>query len=91
MNPEDDACEAILGRIVAMEGPLGADLRRLQQYVVAIPARQRAEWLALGVPRQVHPALGGALLRFEGLEPYDARTGVRLGAPLERDLGSSVF
>ena len=90
-TPDDDACQVILGRIAAMEKPLGPDLRALQQYVVAIPRAVRAEWLALGVLRSVHPALGEALLRFEGLEHYDARTGVRLHAPLERSPKDNLF
>ena len=74
-----------------MDQPLGPDLRRLQQYVVSIPRTQRAEWLALGVLQPVHPSLGEALLRFQGLEHYDPSTGVKLDAPLERSAQSNVF
>ncbi|MCW6512309.1 CRISPR-associated endonuclease Cas3'' [Lichenifustis flavocetrariae] len=89
--PGDDTCETILRRVAAMDKPLGPDLRRLQRYVVAIPRKVRSEWLALGVLRPVHPALGDALLRFEGLEHYDEDTGVRLRAPLERGVWSNVL
>jgi CRISPR-associated endonuclease/helicase Cas3 len=61
-----------------MDRPLARDLRRLQQYTVPIPPRARATWLAAGVLRPVHPALGDTLLRFDNLAAYDPQTGVRL-------------
>ncbi len=90
-TPDDRACETILARVAAMNKPLGPDLRALQQYVVAIPRKVRADWLALGVLRPVHRALGEALLRFEGLAHYDAAMGVQLGNPLERRAEDNVF
>lgn len=89
-GPEDDMAATILARVGAMDRPLGADLRRLQQYVVAIPKRERDLWLATGVLKAVHPGLKDGLLRFEGLEHYDPRLGVRLGEPLARDAASNV-
>ncbi len=76
-DPDDREAETLLGRIAAMERPRGSDLRRLQQYTVAIPPKVREEWLARGVLRPVHPDLGDALLRFHDLAHYDEETGVR--------------
>jgi CRISPR-associated endonuclease/helicase Cas3 len=35
-------------------------------------------WLAAGVLRPIHPALGDTLLRFDSLDYYDPQTGLRL-------------
>ena len=90
-GPDDDECQTILARVANMDRPLGPDLRKLQQYVVGIPRKIRADWLALGVLKPVHPALGDALLRFEGLEHYDPQTGARLGDIFERSAESNVL
>ncbi len=75
-SANDDEADRILGRIAVMERPLARDLRRLQQYTVTIPKDVRDEWLARGVLRPVHLALGDTLLRFEDLAHYDPKTGV---------------
>jgi CRISPR-associated endonuclease/helicase Cas3 len=75
---DDDDAESVLSRIAAMDRPLAWDLRRLQQYTVPIPPKARDVWLAAGVLRPVHPALGDALLRFDNLDYYDPQTGVQL-------------
>lgn len=90
-EPGDDEAEAILARVARMDKPLSRDLRRLQQYTVSIPPRARGEWLARGVLRPVHPALGDALLRFEDLAHYDERTGIRLDEPTHRPAASNVL
>ncbi|SFU53278.1 CRISPR-associated endonuclease/helicase Cas3 [Methylobacterium sp. 174MFSha1.1] len=77
-DPRDDRAEALLARIAAMDRPLGDDLRRLQAYVVTVPSKLRARWLALGRLRPVHPMLEGALLRLDDTAFYDPRTGLRL-------------
>ncbi|WP_439816967.1 CRISPR-associated endonuclease Cas3'' [Zavarzinia sp. CC-PAN008] len=76
--PWDADVVEVLERIEMMERPLAGDLRRLQQYVVTIPSRARADWLARGALRAVHPQLGNALVRFEDLSHYRAETGVEL-------------
>jgi CRISPR-associated endonuclease/helicase Cas3 len=75
---DDYDAESVLNRIAGMERPLARDLRQLQQYTVPIPPRAREAWLAVGVLRPVHSALGDALLRFDNLDYYDPQTGVRL-------------
>ena len=64
-DADDHDAETVLNRIAAMDRPLARDLRQLQQYTVPIPPRARDAWLAAGVLRPVHPALGDALLRFD--------------------------
>ena len=89
--PQDDAAAAILGRIASMDRPLGPDLRRLQQYVVSIPKNHRDLWLASGVLRPVHPALGEGLLRFEDLSHYDSDMGLLLDEPQQRSAASNIM
>ena len=77
-DADDHDAELVLSRIAAMDRPLARDLRRLQQYTVPIPPRARHAWLAVGVLRPIHPALGDALLRFDNLDYYDPQTGVQV-------------
>ncbi len=90
-GPDDDDAEMLLTRIAAQERPRAADLRRLQQYVVPIPKQARDEWLARGVLKPVHPALGEAMLRFSDLSHYRAATGVDLAHMTYQDAGRNVF
>jgi len=75
----DDDADRLLRAIRGMERPRAADLRRLQQYTVSIPRKARDTWLAMGALKQVHPALGESLLRFEDLAHYRPDTGLDLG------------
>ncbi len=84
-SPDDDDATTLPGRIAGMERPLAADLRRLQHYVVSIPKKARDEWLARGVLRPVHPALGEAMLRFGNDAHYRGDTGVDLADMTFRD------
>ena len=54
-GPEDREAEDLLHAIAATERPSRAALRKLQQYTVSVPPKQRREWLAQGVIRPVHP------------------------------------
>jgi CRISPR-associated endonuclease/helicase Cas3 len=76
--PWDDDARKILARIAGAALATGADLRRLQQYTVSIPRNTRAEWLARGVLRPPHPALGEGLLAFGDLAHYRPETGLDL-------------
>lgn len=89
--PYDDAAEAILKRLAVVERPIAADLRKLQQYAVSIPRRDRDAWLAVGVLREVHPALGVAFLRFDSRAHYREDTGVDLKAPERRDAAANLI
>jgi CRISPR-associated endonuclease/helicase Cas3 len=73
---DDQEAESLLARIAVQDRPSSADLRKLQQYIVPIPERDRAVWLAAGVLVPVHPKLGDAMLKFADLAHYDTKTGV---------------
>ena len=77
-SPEDTGAVMLLRRVGAMDKPLRDDLRALQQYIVPVPPKVRADWLARGVIAPVHPALGEALLAFPDLAHYDELSGLRL-------------
>jgi len=90
-DEQDEEAQTLLSEIANKERPSGRDLRRLQQYVVSIPAKVRADWLARGVLKPVHPALGDVLLCFEDLSHYREATGVDLAETTYREVGSNVF
>ena len=75
----------------AKEKPLAADLRALQSWIVPVPPRDRGVWLTAGVLRPLHPALGDTILRFDGLDLYDADCGVRLGDDNLRSPGLNII
>lgn len=83
-NPDDRHAARLLERIAAMERPLQADLRGLQQYSVPIPRAARDEWLARGALRAVHPRLGPDLLTFTDDALYNSLTGLGLDDPTYR-------
>jgi CRISPR-associated endonuclease/helicase Cas3 len=87
---DDTQVGTLLGRIAAMERPLQADLRALQQYVVPIPRAARDAWLALGALRPVHARLGDALLTFDDDSLYDPQTGLRLDNPTYRSAEDNI-
>jgi len=89
--PDDRDAEKVLARIAAMDRPCRDDLRRLQQYTVPVPRRDRDAWLLAGVLRPVHAALGDTLLRFNDLAQYDEATGLRLDDPARRSSESNVI
>lgn len=89
--PWDDEAQALLGRIAGMDRPRQSDLRRLQGYIVQVPKRNRDEWLARGVLRPVHPALGDVVLRFDNLGHYRPQTGVDISDPTYRNPLSNVM
>jgi len=89
--PWDGEAEQLLREISAAERPMGTHLRRLQPYTVSIPRAARRDWLARGVLRAVHPALGEGLLRFNDLAHYRPETGVDLDTPEMRAAESNLF
>lgn len=89
--PYDEAAERLLAKVAAADRPTTTDLRRLQQYAVAIPRREYSTWLSSGALRPVHPRLGVAMLRFNDLAHYRDETGVDLHSPERRDTGSNII
>lgn len=90
-DASDDDATHLLGRIASMDRPRAVDLRRLQQYTVSIPRKARDVWLAAGVLRCVHPALGDGLLRFDDLAHYRPDTGIDVGAMWLRSAESNMI
>lgn len=90
-GPSDDEADRLLRAIAAKDAPSRADLRKLQQYTVSIPKPRRDAWLASGVLRPVHPALGEALLRFDDLALYDPRSGLRVDEPAWRTPTTNIL
>lgn len=76
--PWGSDARVLLERIRYAERPHGADMRRLQQYVVSIPEKARNEWLRRGSLKPLHPALGDTLLGFDDLAHYRSDTGLDL-------------
>jgi len=87
----DTDAKELLARIAAMPRPRTDDLRRLQQYTVAIPPKAREYWLTKCVLQPVHPALGEVLLTFEDDAHYNADTGLRLGDLAHRSAADNFF
>jgi CRISPR-associated endonuclease/helicase Cas3 len=90
-SPGDVAVEDLIKRVAASERPCRGDLRRLQQYVVPMPARARADWLARGALKALHPQLGDTLLVLEGLALYDPRSGLKLDDPAYRKAEDNIL
>ena len=89
--PWDATAAGLLREIGGAERPMAGHLRRLQPYTVSIPRQARGTWLALGVLRAVHPALGNGLLAFEDMAHYRPETGIDLTALGLRAAESNVL
>jgi len=89
--PFDAQAEEALAALAAMDKPAGAWLRRLQPYVVSMPRRLRAAWLAQGALAPVHDALGDGLLRLENRALYDGVCGLDLDGLGLMDASATVF
>ena len=89
--PYDGEAETLLNRIAAMDRPARDDLRRLQQYTVSIPRRDREAWLADGDLIPVHRRLSDAMLRFRDRTYYRDQTGVDLKHAECRDSAANIF
>lgn len=87
----DDEADRLLCTIASMDRPRAADLRRLQQYTVSIPCKARGIWLAAGVLRPLHPALGKGLLAFADLAHYRPDTGLDIGDTGLRSVESNII
>ena len=87
----DTTAPDLLRGIAAMPRPRTNDLRCLQQYTVPVPPKVRNYWLAAGVLKAVHPALGSALLMFDDDSLYDPQMGVRINDPAHRSAASNIF
>jgi CRISPR-associated endonuclease/helicase Cas3 len=89
--PYNDEAQAVLKRVGAVERPSASDLRKLMQFAVSIPKRDRDSWLAARVLVPVHPRIGESLLRFSGRSHYLTDTGINLAHPEQRDAISNLM
>jgi CRISPR-associated endonuclease/helicase Cas3 len=89
--PLNDDARDTLDRLAAAERPARNDLRKLQQFAVSIPKRDRDAWLAAGVLSPVHARIGDALLAFGDLSHYRSETGIDLNHPDQRDAWSNLL
>jgi len=88
---DDDAEQAVDSLYHAPVPPAGVS-RRLQQYVVPVPARVRAAMIALGVVQCVRPDdYGDRFAVLENRALYDdEHTGLRLDDPTWRDAEANI-
>lgn len=89
--PWDPAAVALLQDIARGDRSLARHLRQAQQYVVSIPRRARAAWLAAGALQPAHSALGETLLAFADDAHYRPETGLDVEALGLRDSESNVI
>lgn len=89
--PWDDEAQGVLAKIARADRPYASDLRRLQQFVVAIPRRVRETWLTEGILSPVHPNLGASILKLEDLNRYRPETGLEIGELYYRSAESNVI
>lgn len=76
--PWDDRAVGLLRVIGATEGRFSGLLRDLQSYVVAIPAKARADLLHRGVLVRIRHELGESVLRLDDMQYYRDATGLDL-------------
>lgn len=91
--PWDDDARAIIDELRFAEFPPSGVQRRLQQYVVPVPARVRAGMLASGVLEPVKPDYGDRFIALSAkhLDLYDEALGLRMDDPGWRSSEDNVF
>ncbi len=81
----------LLATLAATDGAIGGLLRRLQPYVVGIPTKARADWLARGVLAPVRRELEGRVLRLTDISYYNSATGVDLSDGAYRTAEQNIW
>lgn len=91
--PWDNDARGIIDELRFAEFPPSGVQRRLQQYVVPVPARVRAGMLASGAVEPVKPEYGDRfiVLSDKHLHLYDAALGLRMDDPGWRSSEDNVF
>ncbi len=88
---DDEANKAVDLLHHASVPPAGVS-RRLQQYVVPVPARVRAAMIALGAVQCIRPEdYGDRFAVLENHALYDEHTGLRLDDPTWRDAETNIL
>jgi CRISPR-associated endonuclease/helicase Cas3 len=89
--PWGDKATRLLAVLGATDGPFGSLLRALQPYVVGIPEKARADWLASGVLAPVRRELGGRVLRLTDMGYYSPSTGLDLSDGAYRTAEQNIW
>jgi len=90
--PFDDDARAALETLGHAARPPAGVLRKLQQYVVPVPAKARAALLATGAAQAIRAEdYGDRFVRLTEMSQYDAALGLRLDDPTYRTSESNIF
>ncbi len=89
--PWGDRPTRLLAALAGTDGPLGGLLRCLQPYVVGLPAKARADFLASGVVAPVRRELGGRVLRLVDIGCYNEATGLDLSDGAYRTAEENIW
>lgn len=90
--PWDDEARKAADAIRHAEFPPTGVQRKLQQYVVPVPAKARAAMLATGAVQAIRPeAYGDRFVMLTNEALYDAKLGLRLDDPTWRSSESNIF
>ncbi|MDA5194522.1 CRISPR-associated endonuclease Cas3'' [Govanella unica] len=90
--PWDEDAVAAINALQHAEFPPAGVQRKLQQYVVPVPAKARAAMLAVGAVQAVRPEdYGARFVVLENLSLYDSALGLKLDDPTWRSSESNIF
>jgi CRISPR-associated endonuclease/helicase Cas3 len=90
--PWDDEARDAIAAIHHAELPPAGARRRLQQYVVPVPAKARGKMLASGAVQPIRPEdYGDRFMVLESPSLYDPELGLRLDDPTWRTSESNIF
>lgn len=90
--PYDETARQALHALEQAPFPPAGVVRRLQHYVVAVPARVRAAMLGVGAVRCLRPdAYGDRFVVLDNLARYDPQVGLLLEDPAWRDAESNIL
>jgi len=90
--PFDDAAQQALSALEHAPFPPAGVMRRLQQYVVPVPAKARAALLAAGAARAIKAEIyGDRFVRLDSMDLYHALSGLDWGDPTFRSAERNIF
>lgn len=90
--PWDEEARAAINAIEHADFPPAGTQRKLQAYVVPVPARVRADMLALGAVQAIRPDdYGDRFVVLANEELYDENLGLRLDDPAWRSSENNIF
>lgn len=89
---DGDEVSTVISQMRHADFPPAGTQRKLQQYVVPVPARVRSAMLASGAVQVVRPDdYGDRFVVLESLSLYDPELGLRLDDPMWRSSESNIF